>query len=122
MKVLLVAALVILTVSCGWAEDEVIGENGDDSVIHSAVIESCNGWRLNRLPKVREFLREDFEVLYDNTKFKKIPGKSPILKLYNQHGEEVESMDIAHLSRQELNRIMEEKGIPKKADHDGSEL
>jgi len=76
---------------------------------------------LNKLPKVKAFLREDFEVLYENTKFKKIPGKSPTLKLYNQHGEELESMDISHLTREELNKIMVARGIPKKPEHN-SEL
>jgi len=117
MKVLLVAAAVMLTVSFGLLASGEDVADGEDSVVHSAVIESCAGWRLNKLPKVKAFLREDFEVLYDNTKFKKIPGKSPTLKLYNQHGFELESMDISALSREDLNRIMEEKGIPKKAEH-----
>jgi len=120
MKVLLVAAAVILAVSCGSLAEDVA--DGEDNAIHSAVIESCAGWRLNKLPKVKAFLREDFEVLYENTKFKKIPGKSPTLKFYNQHGEELESMDISNLSREELNKIMEEKKIPKKAEADHEEF
>ena len=52
--------------------------------------------------EVKKFLTDDFEVLFENTKFKKVPGKSPELKFFNQHGEELEKMDISRLTRSGL--------------------
>jgi len=69
---------------------------------------------LNKLPEVKRFLQEDFETLYENTKFKKVPGKSPELKFFNQHGEELESLDISRMTRSELNKLVAAKGIPRK--------
>jgi len=66
---------------------------------------------------VKRFLQEDFESLYENTKFKKVPGKSPELKFYNQAGEELESLDIAKMTRSELNKLMVTKGIARRASH-----
>jgi len=99
-------------------EDVAIGEDASDEIVSSAVIESCAGWRLNKLPEVKKFLTDDFEVLFENTKFKKVPGKSPELKFFNQHGEELEKMDISRLTRSELNKLMDTKGIPRKPSHD----
>lgn len=67
---------------------------------------------------MKKFLQEDFEALYENTKFKKVPGKSPELKFFNRLGEELESMDIAKMSRTELNQLMKKRGIQKKPSHD----
>lgn len=72
---------------------------------------------MNKLPEVKRFLQEDFESLYENTKFKKVPGKSPELKFYNQAGEELESLDIAKMTRSELNKLMVTKGIARRASH-----
>ena len=68
--------------------------------------------------EVKRFLQEDFEALYENTKFKKVPGKSPELKFFNKQGEELESMDISRMTRTELNKLMAKRGIQKKPSHD----
>jgi hypothetical protein len=39
---------------------------------------------LNKLPEVKKFIYEDFEAKFDNTVFKKIPGKSPELIFFNK--------------------------------------
>ena len=45
-----------------------------DMSIHSCKVESCAGWRLNKLPEVKRFIHEDLEKNYERTTFKKIPG------------------------------------------------
>jgi len=36
-----------------------------------------------RLPEVKKFLFDDLESKYENTVFKKVPGKAPTMKLYD---------------------------------------
>lgn len=72
---------------------------------------------MNKLPEVKKFLKEDFEALYENTNFKKVPGKSPELKFFNEAGEVLETLDIAKMTRSELNKLMEARKIPKKPAH-----
>jgi len=59
-------------------------------------------------------IQEDLETIFDNTEFKKVPGKSPEMIFYNQHGEELERMDIANLVRSELVALLDRKGIARK--------
>ena len=59
-------------------------------------------------------LQEDLETLFLNTEFKKIPGKSPTMIFYNQHGEELEQMDISSLVRSELVALLDRKGIARR--------
>ena len=92
--------------------------DGEDPEIHSARIESCAGWRLNKLPEVKKFIYEDFEKKFERTTFKKVPGKSPELFFYNANGEELERMDISKMKRDELNQLVKAKGIPMKSGHD----
>ena len=126
-------------------EDEVEGENGEeweDNSVYKAIIESCSGWRLNKLPEVKNFIYGDFESKYDRTVFKKIPGKAPEMIFYTQSGKELERLNIekfdryirswmktskkciypnyncTSFSREELNKMLVAKGIPLKAKHD----
>lgn len=105
-------AATLLLVGYAFAEEDEI--EGEDPVPHSVRVESCAGWRLNKLPEVKRFIQEDLETLFDNTEFKKIPGKSPEMIFYNQHGEELERMDIANLVRSELVALLDRKGIARK--------
>ena len=92
--------------------------DGEDTKIHSAKVESCAGWRLNKLPEVKTFIYEDLEKKYQRTSFKKIPGKSPEMIFYNDNGEELERLDISKMKRDELNALIVAKGIPLKGKHD----
>ena len=83
--------------------------------IHSCKVESCAGWRLNKLPEVKRFIHEDLEKNYERTTFKKIPGKSPEMVFYNENGEELERIDITKMTRNELNALITAKGIPVKS-------
>ena len=70
---------------------------------------------MNKLPEVKKFIYEDFETKYENTVFKKIPGKSPEIIFLNRNGEELERIDISRMTRDELNRLVDAKGVPKKS-------
>ena len=59
-------------------------------------------------------LQEDLEILFLNTEFKKIPGKSPEMIFYNKNGEELERMDISKMLQSELVALMDKKGIARR--------
>ena len=59
--------------------------------------------------------QEDLETLFDNTEFKKVPGKSPEAIFFNQNGEELERMDISKMLRSELVALLDKKGIARKS-------
>jgi len=120
MRLLVVIGLVTLGIVTTRTEDEAEGEDGVEfedihNNIVTCVIESCAGWRLNRLPEVKNFIFQDFESKFDKTTFKKIPGKAPEAIFYNAAGKELERLNIEKLSRDELNKLMVTKGIPKKS-------
>jgi len=101
------------------AEDEAEGEDGvvfDDvsDAVDKCVIESCAGWRLNRLPDVKAFIFQDFETKFDKTKFKEVAGMAPEAIFYNSAGKELERMSIENYNREQLNQLMLKKGIPSK--------
>lgn len=117
-SILLLGGLALLCLAnVVRSEDEA---DGEDPAIFSARIESCAGWRLNKLPEVKTFIYEDFEKNYENSVFKKVPGKSPEMIFLNRNGEELERVDISKMTREELNKLMEAKGIAKKQPKEGS--
>ena len=77
-------------------------------------VESCGGWRLNRLPEVKKFLNEDFVAKYQNTEYKKVPGKAPEMFFLDENDEVVEKLNIEDMKRDELNKFIQEKGIKLK--------
>ncbi|OXU22851.1 hypothetical protein TSAR_004596 [Trichomalopsis sarcophagae] len=77
-----------------------------------AVVESCRGCQLNRLPDVKAFIFEDLP-LYDNAEFKHIQGAPPELVLYDHAEKEIERFQIGLLTREECNELMYEKGFKK---------
>jgi len=115
MKLWSLIGLTCLLVHIIRAEDQA---DGEDTSIHSCKIESCAGWRLNKLPEVKQFIFEDFEKKYERTTFKRMPGKSPEMIFLNANGEELERVDIAKMTRQELNKFVQAKGISLKSNHD----
>ncbi|XP_017880689.1 selenoprotein M-like [Ceratina calcarata] len=78
-----------------------------------AIIESCSGCRLNRLPDVRQFIFEDVPN-YNNVAFKHIQGAVPELVLFNENEEEVERLPLSSLTREECNNLLISKGFTKK--------
>jgi len=117
----LVVVMMAFTTSKVRAEDEAEGEDGiefEDNTVYRAVVESCAGWRLNKLPEVKNFIHGDLVSKFERTEFKKIPGKAPIIIFYNQAGKEMESLNIEKYSREDLNKMLVSKGIPRKSGHD----
>jgi len=64
---------------------------------------------------VKDFIFEDFETKYENTRLKKIPSKQPEAIFYNSEGEEIEKIDIHLMTRAELNDLMISKGVEPKS-------
>lgn len=69
---------------------------------------------MNKLPEVKNFIHGDLVAKYERTEFKKIPGKAPVLYFYNQSGKELDNMNIEKYSREDLNKLLVSKGIPRK--------
>lgn len=53
-------------------------------------IESCSGWKLNKLPVLKSFLKDGEAESYRNVEVKYVPGKQAVLTIYEGEGEEVE--------------------------------
>jgi len=63
---------------------------------------------------VKNFIYGDFESKFERSVFKKIPGKAPELIFFTLAGKEVERLNIERFSREDLNKMMSAKGIPRK--------
>jgi hypothetical protein len=82
-----------------------------EGLYERAVVESCQGCQLNRLPDVKKFIFEDVPH-YENVEFKHIQGAAPELVLYNNE-EEVERLPLAKLTRDECNELLVVKGFKR---------
>jgi len=76
-------------------------------------VQSCSGWRLNKLPEVKRFIKRDLE-LFHNVEFKNKPGASPELHLLDEYGQLVEAIDLAPLDQKGCNELLIKKGFFKK--------
>jgi len=88
------------------------GEHEVNSAIVGARFESCAGCRLNKLPKLRNFLQKQ-AILYPKVEVKYIPGVDPRVVFLNSNGDEVERQTIAHLDETQLHTMLESKGFQK---------
>ena len=74
------------------------------------VIHSCRGWRLNRLPQVKEFFNkhiQDYNVqlIYD--------GGDPRLIIYNSKEEEIEKINLSSMNIDQIHKLLTKKGFKK---------
>ncbi|ELU08450.1 hypothetical protein CAPTEDRAFT_146389, partial [Capitella teleta] len=69
--------------------------------------------RLNRLPEVKAFIREDVKFFH-NVEYKAIPGANPDLFLLNAAGEKVQKFDLSKLNRKECEALLTDLGFYKK--------
>lgn len=77
----------------------------------SAVIESCQGWRLNKYPIVKEFLMSGDMESYENVEVTWTRGKPPVMTTYLS-GEQHEQIDLLEVgSTEKLHDLMKEKGF-----------
>ena len=59
-------AIFALVASNVHAEDEI---DEEEPVPHSVKVESCAGWRLNKLPEVKKFITVRFKISFFDPKF-----------------------------------------------------
>lgn len=104
--------VLALLLTLAWGQEEEASVKNTDIV--KARVESCSGWRLNRLPEVKKFIFEDIPFFH-NVEFKNKPGANPDLLLLNSDLEIVERIDLAKLNREECNDLLTQKGFYKKA-------
>lgn len=84
-------------------------------VAFKAQIESCKGWRLNKLPEVRKFLLEPGHAdTYEDLHIKWTGGHSPELTIYDENGSIVEQIDLSPYSVEQLHDLMAQKGVTRK--------
>lgn len=107
MKNLLIITILALF-ACTFAE-----QAKDEELYSRAVIESCPGCSLNRLPEIRKFIYEDVPK-YNNVEFKKIHGAKPELVLYDNTDTEVSRIKLEQLTRKECNQLLASKGFQVK--------
>ena len=77
-------------------------------------IRSCRGWKLNRLPEVKAFLKEGHVDEYQDVSVTWIPGHTPELHILNDEGELTEKVVLKDYTTDGLHSLMEEKGFKKK--------
>eukprot|EP00898_Chlorokybus_atmophyticus_P004302 jgi/Chlat1/4873/Chrsp31S08941 len=78
-----------------------------------AVFESCSGCKLNRLPELKRFLKQEVEAgaFGAAVTVKYIGGHNPDLVLYDGAGIEVVRIDITKYKAEELRHLLQAKGF-----------
>jgi len=111
-SIVLILAVVIATKA---KEDEA--SDGEETITNKnvmrAVVEACAGWRLNRYPGARDFIRQDLP-LFHNTEYKVIGGADPLLLLLNSEDQVVERIDLTKYDKEGCNKLLIQKGFYKK--------
>jgi len=97
--------------------DEPATEEEEDTAVVRAVVESCSGWRLNKLPEVKKFIYEDVP-LFHNVEYVKKGGAPPVLMLKNAAGITVETIKLDDMSRDQCNELLLKRGFYKKSSKD----
>ena len=74
------------------------------------IIKTCSGWRLNKLPEVKEFLKNysdqyPIEVVFC--------GGDPRLSIMNYEGDEIEEISLVHKNKNQIEELLKEKGFEK---------
>jgi len=106
--------MFVISVVCQEQENTYgINDAVTNKAVVRAIVESCGGWRLNRLPEVRAFIREDLPFFH-NAEFKQLPGHNPDLVLVNENSETVERVDLSPFNREQCNQLLKEKGFYRK--------
>jgi len=89
----------------------------------SALIESCGGWSLNRLPELKSFLKEPDGVdLYKQVEVEFIPGRKAVMTIY-QDGVETEKVTLSDYNDEEkLHELFLGKGFEKFSEEELAEI
>ena len=82
----------------------------------SAVIESCMGWQLNKLPALKEFLLEGEAEAYQHVQMKYAMGRKPTMTIFhNERIHEIVQLEFYH-SKAALHSLFQRKGVLPKSD------
>jgi len=90
-----------------------LAEEEPESVVVRGRVESCSGWRLNRMPEVKAFIKEDLPMYHD-LEFKAKPGANPDLLLLNEDDGIIERIDLAKFDREGCNELVADLGFYRK--------
>jgi len=110
MKTSIIFAIIALQSTLG-------SELPVDKRVARARVESCGGWRLNRLPEVKRFIFKELP-LFHNAEFKQIGGASPELIYLNSLGEEIERVPLSEKTQIECRDLLLTKGFYMKKTED----
>jgi len=81
-------------------------------------IVSCSGWALNKLPKLKSFLKDGEAEWYYNVSVKYVGGKKAVLTIYDGD-EEKEKVTLSdYKEKEEMHAMMVEKGFAKKTNEE----
>lgn len=70
---------------------------------------------MNQLPQARKFIKDPGHAdTYKGLKVNFIPHHNPDLVFFNEHGEEVERLDLGPYTCDGLHELMQSKGFEKK--------
>ena len=89
----------------------------------SALIQSCGGWALNKLPELKSFLKEPDGVdLYKKVEVEFIPGRKAVMTIY-QDGAEIEKITLSDYNdKEKLHELFIEKGFEKYNEEELAEI
>ena len=83
------------------------------SAIKGEII-SCSGWKLNKLPEVRRFLKDPGHAdAYEGLEITWKSGKVPSLTITQDNGN-TEVIDLSNLTTTEIHDMLSEKGFERK--------
>lgn len=104
-KIVITSFIVLLLSVCAFIGIKYLTREKLRGVIHS-----CRGWRLNRLPQVKEFFNKyirdyDVQLIYD--------GGDPRLIIYNSKGKEIENINLSSMNVEQLHKLLTKKGFKK---------
>lgn len=95
-------------------------------LIVSGEITSCSGWRLNRMPVLKAFLKDEQEwEWYRRLHVTYIPGQSKVLLQVNHNQEPVATIDLSedpNITREQVHAILQEQGFERKSEPEISML
>jgi len=125
MKHLLLLSLAVIAAFASEKPEapEIIEEKATEEVAQygKARLETCGGWRLNRLPRVKAFISHH-APLYGDLEVRYIGGADPELVFVKEDDTEGERIPVDDLSTQEICDLLEKRGIMKNVSEDGEEM
>jgi len=81
-------------------------------------IESCRGWKLNKLPQLKSFLLDGHVDEYKDVNVIFIPGRNAVLTIF-EDGQEREKVVLSSLkTKEDMHKLMVEKGFERKSEEE----